>query len=393
MDTVIVAATRSAIGSFGGSLASLSAVEIGTQVMQGLLNKAGIEASQVDEVILGQVLTAGCGQNPARQTAIKAGLPVTASALTINKVCGSGLKAVHMAHQAIQCGDANLIIAGGQESMSQAAHVLPNSRNGQRLGNWNMIDTMVHDGLWDAFNDYHMGITAENIADKFSIERCDQDEFAAQSQAKASAAIAAGRMVDEITPIEVKQRKQTVIFEQDEQPRAGVDAESLGKLRPAFKKDGSVTAGNASTLNDGAAMVMLASRAKAEELGLPILAVIKSGASVGIDPTIMGTGPIQASQAALSKANWTLEDLELVEANEAFAVQAMSVNQELGWNTDMVNVNGGAIALGHPIGASGCRILITLLHEMDKRDLNKGLATLCIGGGMGIAMCIERPSS
>ena len=391
MDTVIVAATRSAIGSFGGSLASLSAVEIGTQVMQGLLGKVGVEASQVDEVILGQVLSAGCGQNPARQTAIKAGLPVTASALTINKVCGSGLKAVHMAHQAIQCGDADLIIAGGQESMSQAAHVLPNSRNGQRLGNWNMIDTMVHDGLWDAFNDYHMGITAENIADKFSIARCDQDEFAAQSQAKASAAIAAGRMADEITPIEVKQRKQTVTFDQDEQPRAGVDAESLGKLRPAFKKDGSVTAGNASTLNDGAAMVMLASRAKAEELGLPILAVIKSGASVGIDPTIMGTGPIQASQAALSKANWTLEDLELVEANEAFAVQAMSVNQELGWNTDMVNVNGGAIALGHPIGASGCRILITLLHEMDKRDLHKGLATLCIGGGMGIAMCIERP--
>jgi acetyl-CoA C-acetyltransferase len=391
MDTVIVAATRSAIGSFAGSLASLSAVQIGTQVMQGLLSKAGVEASQVDEVILGQVLTAGCGQNPARQTAIKAGIPVTASALTINKVCGSGLKAVHMAHQAIQCGDADLIIAGGQESMSQAAHVLPNSRNGQRLGNWNMIDTMVHDGLWDAFNDYHMGITAENIADKFNIARCDQDQFAAQSQAKASAAIAAGRMLDEITPIEVKQRKQTVTFEQDEQPRAGVDAESLAKLRPAFKKDGSVTAGNASTLNDGAAMVMLASRAKAEALGLPILAVIKSGASVGIDPSIMGTGPIQASQAALSKANWQLQDLELVEANEAFAVQAMSVNQELGWDTNIVNVNGGAIALGHPIGASGCRILITLLHEMEKRDLHKGLATLCIGGGMGIAMCIERP--
>jgi acetyl-CoA C-acetyltransferase len=296
-----------------------------------------------------------------------------------------------MAHQAIQCGDADLIIAGGQESMSQAAHVLPNSRNGQRLGNWNMIDTMVHDGLWDAFNDYHMGITAENIADKFNIARCDQDQFAAQSQAKASAAIAAGRMLDEITPIEVKQRKQTVTFEQDEQPRAGVDAESLAKLRPAFKKDGSVTAGNASTLNDGAAMVMLASRAKAEALGLPILAVIKSGASVGIDPSIMGTGPIQASQAALSKANWQLQDLELVEANEAFAVQAMSVNQELGWDTNIVNVNGGAIALGHPIGASGCRILITLLHEMEKRDLHKGLATLCIGGGMGIAMCIERP--
>ena len=391
MDTVIVAATRSAIGSFGGSLASLSAVEIGTQVMQGLLSKAGVEASQVDEVILGQVLTAGCGQNPARQTAIKAGLPVTASALTINKVCGSGLKAVHMAHQAIQCGDADLIIAGGQESMSQAAHVLPNSRNGQRLGNWNMIDTMVHDGLWDAFNDYHMGITAENIADKFNIARCDQDQFAAQSQAKASATIAAGRMTDEITPIEVKQRKQTLTFAEDEQVRADVDAESLSKLRPAFKKDGTVTAGNASTLNDGAAMVMLASRAKAEELGLPILAVIKSGASVGIDPTIMGTGPIQASQAALSKANWQLQDLELVEANEAFAVQAMSVNQELGWDTNIVNVNGGAIALGHPIGASGCRILITLLHEMDKRGLHKGLATLCIGGGMGIAMCIERP--
>lgn len=391
MDTVIVAATRSAIGSFGGSLASLSAVEIGTQVMQGLLSKAGVEASQVDEVILGQVLTAGCGQNPARQTAIKAGLPVTASALTINKVCGSGLKAVHMAHQAIQCGDADLIIAGGQESMSQAAHVLPNSRNGQRLGNWNMIDTMVHDGLWDAFNDYHMGITAENIADKFNIARCDQDQFAAQSQAKASATIAAGRMTDEITPIEVKQRKQTLTFAEDEQVRADVDAESLSKLRPAFKKDGTVTAGNASTLNDGAAMVMLASRAKAEELGLPILAVIRSGASVGIDPTIMGTGPIQASQAALSKANWQLQDLELVEANEAFAVQAMSVNQELGWDTNIVNVNGGAIALGHPIGASGCRILITLLHEMDKRGLHKGLATLCIGGGMGIAMCIERP--
>ncbi|MCP4791046.1 MAG: acetyl-CoA C-acetyltransferase [Gammaproteobacteria bacterium] len=393
MDTVIVAATRSAIGSFGGSLASLSAVQIGTQVLQGLLSKVNVDANQIDEVILGQVLSAGCGQNPARQTAIHAGIPVTTSALTINKVCGSGLKAVHMAHQAIQCGDAQLVVAGGQESMSQAAHVLPNSRNGQRLGNWNMIDTMVHDGLWDAFNDYHMGVTAENIAAQFNIDRCAQDTFAAHSQAKANAAIEAGRFIDEITPIAVKQRKQTTIFKQDEQPRTGVNAESLAKLRPAFQKDGTVTPGNASTLNDGAAMILLASRAKAEELGLPILATIKSGASVGIDPTIMGTGPIQASQKALQKAAWQLTDLELIEANEAFAVQAMSVNQQLGWDTEKVNVNGGAIALGHPIGASGCRILISLLHEMARRDVHKGLATLCIGGGMGIALCIERPYS
>ena len=390
MDTVIVAATRSAIGSFGGSLASLSAVEIGTQVLQGLLQQVNMDASEIDEVILGQVLAAGCGQNPARQTSIKAGVPVTTPALTINKVCGSGLKAVIMGHQAIQCGDADIIVAGGQESMSQAAHVLPNSRNGQRLGNWNMVDTMVHDGLWDAFNDYHMGITAENIAEQFNIDRCGQDEFAAASQAKAQAALEADRFADEITPVEVKQRKQTITFAKDEQPRAGVDAESLGKLRAAFKRDGTVTAGNASTLNDGAAMVMLASRAKAEELGLPILATIKSGASVGLDPTIMGTGPIQASRKAVAKAGWELNDLELVEANEAFAVQAMSVNQELGWDTDIVNVNGGAIALGHPIGASGCRILVSLLHEMQRRDVNKGLATLCIGGGMGVALCIER---
>lgn len=390
MDTVIVAATRSAIGSFGGSLASLSAVEIGTQVLQGLLQKVDMDASQIDEVILGQVLTAGCGQNPARQTSIHAGIPVTTPAITINKVCGSGLKAVMMGHQAIQCGDADIIVAGGQESMSQAAHVLPNSRNGQRLGNWNMVDTMVHDGLWDAFNDYHMGITAENIAEQFNIDRCDQDAFAAASQAKAQAALEADRFAAEITPVEVTQRKQTITFAKDEQPRAGVDAESLAKLRAAFKRDGSVTAGNASTLNDGAAMVMLASRAKAEELGLPILATIRSGASVGIDPTIMGTGPIQASRKAVARAGWELSDLELVEANEAFAVQAMSVNQELGWDTDMVNVNGGAIALGHPIGASGCRILVSLLHEMQRRDVNKGLATLCIGGGMGVALCIER---
>ena len=390
MDTVIVAATRSAIGSFGGSLSTLSAVEIGTQVLQGLLQQVDMDASEIYEVILCQVLAAGCGQNPARQTSVKAGVPVTTPALTINKVCGSGLKAVIMAHQAIQCGDADIIVAGGQESMSQATHVLPNSRNGQRLGNWNMVDTMVHDGLWDAFNDYHMGITAENIAEQFNIDRCAQDEFAAASQAKAQVALEADRFADEITPVEVKQRKQTITFAKDEQPRAGVDAESLGKLRAAFKRDGTVTAGNASTLNDGAAMVMLASRAKAEALGLPILATIKSGASVGLDPTIMGTGPIQASRKAVAKAGWELNDLELVEANEAFAVQAMSVNQELGWDTDIVNVNGGAIALGHPIGASGCRILVSLLHEMQRRDVNKGLATLCIGGGMGVALCVER---
>lgn len=390
MDTVIVAATRSAIGSFGGSLAPLSAVEIGTQVLQGLLQKAGIDGADIDEVILGQVLTAGCGQNPARQTAIHAGLPFTTSAITINKVCGSGLKAVHMAHQAIQCGDAELVVAGGQESMSQAAHVLPNSRSGQRLGNWNMVDTMVHDGLWDAFHNYHMGITAENIANQFGIDRQTQDAFATHSQSKAEAAIAAEKFAEEITPIEVQQRKKTTTFAQDEQPRSGVTQEGLSQLRTAFKKDGTVTAGNASTLNDGAAMVLLASRAKAEQLRLPILATIKGGASAGVDPSIMGTGPIQASQKALQIAGWKINDLDLIEANEAFAVQAISVNQGLELDTDIVNVNGGAIAIGHPIGASGCRILVTLLHEMQRRDVHKGLATLCIGGGMGMALCVER---
>lgn len=390
MDTVIVAATRSAIGSFGGSLAPFSAVEIGTQVLQSLLQKASIEGADIDEVILGQVLTAGCGQNPARQTAIHAGLPFTTSAITINKVCGSGLKAVHMAHQAIQCGDAELVVAGGQESMSQAAHVLPNSRSGQRLGNWNMVDTMIHDGLWDAFHNYHMGITAENIANQFGIDRQTQDAFATHSQSKAEAAIAAEKFAEEITPIEVQQRKQTTIFAQDEQPRSGVTQEGLSQLRPAFKQDGTVTAGNASTLNDGAAMVLLASRAKAEQLGLPILATMKGGASAGVDPSIMGTGPIQASQKALQKAGWKINDLELIEANEAFAVQAISVNQGLELDTEIVNVNGGAIALGHPIGASGCRILVTLLHEMQRRNVHKGLATLCIGGGMGMALCVER---
>ena len=378
-DVVIVAATRTAIGTFGGSLSSLQATELGAIVIRSLIEKTGISADAIDEVLMGQVLTAGCGQNPARQAAIKAGIPATASAMTINKVCGSGLKALHLAAQAIKAGDADVIIAGGQESMSNSAHVLPNSRNGQRMGNWNMVDTMITDGLWDAFNDYHMGITAENIAEQFEIPRCEQDEFAAQSQAKALAAIEAGKFKEEITPVTIPQRRgDDIVFDTDEGPRA------------AFKKDGTVTAGNASSLNDGAAAVMLASREKAEELGLPILATISGYASAGVDPTIMGTGPIPAVKKCLAKAGWDINDLDLVEANEAFAVQALSVNKGLEWDTNKVNVNGGAIALGHPIGASGCRVLITLLHEMIRQDANKGLATLCIGGGMGVALSIER---
>jgi len=390
-DVVIVAATRTAIGSFGGSLASVSGSELGATVIKALLEKTSIAPEQVDEVLLGQVLTAACGQNPARQAAIKGGLPDTTPAMTINKVCGSGLKALHLAAQAIRCGDADLIIAGGQESMSNAAHALPGSRNGQRMGNWNMVDTMISDGLWDAFNDYHMGITAENIADQYQIGRSEQDEFAAASQAKAVAAITAGTFKDEITPVLIPQRKgDPVVFDTDENPRAGTTAEKLAGMRPAFKKDGSVTAGNASSLNDGAAAVMLASRAKAEELGLPILATIKAYANAGVNPEIMGTGPVPATKKCLQKAGWSVADLDLIEANEAFAVQALSVNKGLEWDADKVNVNGGAIALGHPIGASGCRILVTLLHEMMRRDAKKGLATLCIGGGMGVALAIER---
>ena len=390
-DVVIVAATRTAIGSFGGSLASVSGSDLGATVIKALLEKTSIAPEQVDEVLLGQVLTAACGQNPARQAAIKGGLPDTTPAMTINKVCGSGLKALHLAAQAIRCGDADLIIAGGQESMSNAAHALPGSRNGQRMGNWNMVDTMISDGLWDAFNDYHMGITAENIADQYQIGRSEQDEFAAASQAKAVAAITAGTFKDEITPVLIPQRKgDPVVFDTDENPRAGTTAEKLAGMRPAFKKDGSVTAGNASSLNDGAAAVMLASRAKAEELGLPILATIKAYANAGVNPEIMGTGPVPATKKCLQKAGWSVADLDLIEANEAFAVQALSVNKGLEWDADKVNVNGGAIALGHPIGASGCRILVTLLHEMMRRDAKKGLATLCIGGGMGVALAIER---
>ena len=390
-DVVIVAATRTPIGSFGGSLASIQATDLGALVIRALMEKTGIAGEEVNEVLMGQVLTAGAGQNPARQAAIKAGLPTTTSAMTINKVCGSGLKALHLAAQAIACGDADLIIAGGQESMSNAPHALPNSRDGQRMGPWTMVDTMVIDGLWDAFNDYHMGITAENIACEYEISREEQDAFAAASQSKALAAIEAGRFIDEITPVSIPQRKgDPIIFATDEGPRAGITAEKLGGMRPAFKKDGTVTAGNASSLNDGAAAVMLASKEKAEALGLPILATIKAYANAGVDPKVMGTGPIPATKKCLQKAGWSVSDLDLIEANEAFAVQALSVNKGLEWDAEKINVNGGAIALGHPIGASGCRILVTLLHEMIRRDAHKGLATLCIGGGMGVSLAIER---
>ena len=390
-DVVIVAAKRTAVGSFGGGLSSLSADQLGSAVIKALLEETGVAADQVNEVVLGQVLTAGCGQNPARQASINAGIPASVPAMTINKVCGSGLKAVHMAVQAIRCGDAELMIAGGQESMSQAPHVLPNSRNGQRMGNWNMVDTMISDGLWDAFNDYHMGVTAENIVEKYGITREEQDEFAAASQQKAAAAIDAGYFESQIVPITIPQRKgEPLIVNTDENPRAGVTADSLGKLRGAFKKDGTVTAGNASSLNDGAAAVIVCSADKAKELGLEPLATIRAHANAGVDPAIMGTGPIPASQRCLKLAGWSVDDLDLVEANEAFAAQAISVNRDLGWDTAKVNVNGGAIALGHPIGASGCRILVSLLHEMARRDAKKGLATLCIGGGMGVALAVER---
>ncbi|SDT26962.1 acetyl-CoA acetyltransferase [Pseudomonas asplenii] len=390
-DVVIVAATRTAIGSFQGSLANVSAVDLGAAVIRQLLSQTGLDGAQVDEVIMGQVLTAGAGQNPARQAAIKAGLPHAVPAMTLNKVCGSGLKALHLAAQAIRCGDAEVIIAGGQENMSLSNYVLPGARTGLRMGHSQMVDTMISDGLWDAFNDYHMGITAENLVAKYDISREAQDAFAAASQQKAVAAIEAGRFVDEITPILIPQRKgDPLAFVNDEQPRAGTTAEALGKLKPAFKKDGSVTAGNASSLNDGAAAVILMSAAKAKALGLPVLAKIAAYANAGVDPAIMGIGPVSATRRCLEKAGWNLEQLDLIEANEAFAAQALSVGQELGWDATKVNVNGGAIALGHPIGASGCRVLVTLLHEMIKRDAKKGLATLCIGGGQGVALAIER---
>jgi acetyl-CoA C-acetyltransferase len=390
-EVVIVAATRTAIGSFQGALATVSAVDLGAAVIRQLLEQTGLDPALVDEVIFGQVLTAGAGQNPARQTAIKAGLPHAVPALTLNKVCGSGLKALHLGAQAIRCGDAEVIIAGGQENMSLSNYVMPGARTGLRMGHTKVIDTMISDGLWDAFNDYHMGITAENLVDKYAISREAQDAFAAASQQKAVAAIEAGRFVDEITPILIPSRKgEPVAFATDEQPRAGTTAESLAKLKPAFKKDGSVTAGNASSLNDGAAAVLLMSAAKAKALGLPVLAKIAAYANAGVDPAIMGIGPVSATQRCLAKAGWQLSDLDLIEANEAFAAQALAVGKELDWDASKVNVNGGAIALGHPIGASGCRVLVSLLHEMLKRDAKKGLATLCIGGGQGVALALER---
>ncbi|MGY1893205.1 acetyl-CoA acetyltransferase [Pseudomonas asplenii] len=390
-DVVIVAATRTAIGSFQGSLASVSAVDLGAAVIRQLLEQTGLDGAQVDEVIMGQVLTAGAGQNPARQSAIKAGLPHAVPALTLNKVCGSGLKALHLGAQAIRCGDADVIIAGGQENMSLSNYVMPGARTGLRMGHAQIVDTMISDGLWDAFNDYHMGITAENLVDKYEISREQQDAFAAASQQKAVAAIEAGRFVDEITPILIPQRKgDPVAFKVDEQPRGDTTAESLAKLRPAFKKDGSVTAGNASSLNDGAAAVILMSAEKAKSLGLPVLAKIAAYANAGVDPAIMGIGPVSATRRCLDKAGWNIDQLDLIEANEAFAAQSLAVAKDLQWDLDKVNVNGGAIALGHPIGASGCRVLVTLLHEMIKRDAKKGLATLCIGGGQGVALALER---
>ncbi|WP_339516227.1 acetyl-CoA C-acetyltransferase [Pseudomonas sp. RL_15y_Pfl2_60] len=390
-EVVIVAATRTAIGSFQGALSSIPAPELGAAVIRRLLEQTGLNPAEVDEVILGQVLTAASGQNPARQASILAGLPNAVPALTLNKVCGSGLKALHLGAQAIRCGDADVIIAGGMENMSLAPYVMPGARTGLRMGHAKIIDSMITDGLWDAFNDYHMGITAENLVEKYDISREQQDAFAASSQQKAVTAAEAGRFDAEITPIMIPQRKgDPIAFAKDEGPRAGVTAESLGKLKPAFKKDGTVTAGNASSLNDGAAAVLLMSADKAKALGLPVLARIASYANAGVDPAIMGIGPVSATRRCLEKANWAIEDLDLVEANEAFAAQALSVNKELGWDAQKINVNGGAIALGHPIGASGCRVLVTLLHEMIKRDAKKGLATLCIGGGQGVALAIER---
>ncbi|WP_028687620.1 acetyl-CoA C-acetyltransferase [Pseudomonas fulva] len=390
-EVVIVAATRTAIGSFQGALAGVPAVDLGAAVIKRLLEQTGLDPAQVDEVIMGQVLTAGAGQNPARQAAIKAGLPFSVPALTLNKVCGSGLKALHLGAQAIRCGDAEVVIAGGQENMSLAPYVMPSARTGQRMGHGQLIDSMISDGLWDAFNDYHMGITAENLVQEYGLSREQQDAFAAESQRKAVAAIAAGRFEAEITPILLPQKKgEPKVFAQDEQPRSDTTVESLAKLRPAFKKDGSVTAGNASSLNDGAAAVLLMNAEKAQALGLPVLARITAYASAGVDPAVMGIAPVSATERCLGKAGWHLADLDLIESNEAFAAQALAVGKALAWDASRVNVNGGAIALGHPIGASGCRVLVTLLHEMIKRDAKKGLATLCIGGGQGVALAIER---
>ena len=390
-DVVIVAAGRTAVGKFGGTLAKIPASDLGAHVIKGLLAKTGLKPEQISEVILGQVLTAGVGQNAARQAAIRAGLPDRVPAMTINKVCGSGLKATHLAAQAIKAGDAEIIIAGGQENMSISSHVLAGSRDGFRMGDAKLIDSMIVDGLWDVYNQYHMGVTAENVAAKYGVTRADQDAFALASQQKAEAAQKSGKFKDEILALEIPQRKGApLVFDTDEYPKHGSTLEALAGLRAAFDKNGTVTAGNASGLNDGAAAVIMMSAKKAQELGLKPLATIRAYSSAGVDPKIMGMGPVPASQLCLKKAGWSVADLDLMEINEAFAAQAIAVNREMKWDTNKVNVNGGAIAIGHPIGASGCRILVTLLHEMIRRDAKKGFASLCIGGGMGVALAVER---
>ena len=390
-DIVIVGAARTAIGKFGGGLAKTPAPELGASVIRVLLARANLKPDQISEVILGQVLTAGSGQNPARQALIKAGLPAAIPGMTINKVCGSGLKAVMLASQAVQCGDADIVIAGGQENMSAAPHVLLGSRDGFRMGDAKLIDSMIVDGLWDVYNQYHMGTTAENVAKQYGIPRSQQDEFAVASQNKAEAAQKAGKFKDEIVPVMIPQRKgDSVAFAADEFIKAGTTLESVSALKPAFAKDGTVTAANASGINDGGAAVLVMSAARAQQLGLKPMARIKAFASSEVDPSIMGMGPVPASKRCLEKAGWKPADLDLMEINEAFAAQACAVNKEMGWDTSKINVNGGAIALGHPIGASGCRVLVTLLYEMARRDAKKGLASLCIGGGMGVAMAVER---
>lgn len=390
-EVVIVSAVRTAIGSFLGSLKNVSAVELGATVIQEAINRAGINEEVVDEVIMGNVLQAGLGQNPARQAALQAGLPESVSALTINKVCGSGLKTVQLARQAIIAGDADVVVAGGMENMSQAPYLMKHARDGFKMGDQKVVDSMIHDGLWCAFNDYHMGVTAENLCERYNLTREEQDAFAAASQQKAATAIETGRFEDEIVPVEIPQRKgDPILFKEDEYVRAGTTAEQLGKLRPAFKKEGSVTAGNASGINDGAAAIVLMRKEKAEALGILPLATVEACSSAGVDPKVMGIGPVQAVEKVLARANKTLSDIDLIEANEAFAAQALAVDKELQFDDNKLNVNGGAIALGHPIGASGARILVTLIHEMQKRDVKTGLATLCIGGGQGVATVISR---
>ncbi|MBK3494288.1 acetyl-CoA C-acetyltransferase [Viridibacillus sp. YIM B01967] len=391
IEVVIVSAVRTAIGNFQGSLKDVPATKLGAIVIKEALSKVGVPFDQVDEVIMGNVLQAGIGQNPARQAAIFAGLPQEVSALTINKVCGSGLKAVHLATQAILAGDADIIIAGGMENMSQAPYLLKNAREGFRMGDQKVIDSMITDGLWCAFNDYHMGVTAENLCDQYTVSRDEQDGFSARSQERATAAIAAGKFEEEIVPVEIPQRRgEPIIFDTDEYVKPGTTAEKLGKLRPAFKKEGSVTAGNASGINDGAAALLVMSKAKADELGIKPLATVVSNASVGVDPAVMGSAPVKAVQKALTKGQLEIGQIDLIEANEAFAAQSIAVDRELHFDHEKLNVNGGAIALGHPIGASGARILVTLLHEMEKQDAKIGLATLCIGGGQGVATIVKR---